>query len=147
MTAKKPIKTIRIPTKISKNLSWIEKYLRKARQHMPSLVLPRHIRAYKPPINKESRTLGSCYIQERLITLATHRVVIIQGPKRKRRKHVALSQKEILMTLAHEMAHLRHDLHNFEQEYYAATIFRTFGLQDRCPYCKGTGNIPMQYVN
>lgn len=134
-------------TAISKNLKWLEKYLRRAKKHMPSLILPRRLRSHQPSLRTEQRTLGTCAVEERTITLATHRVIITQGRKRKKRKRVAMSQREILMTLAHEMAHLRYGLHDYEQEAYASTIFTAFGMKERCPQCAGTGLVPAKYVN
>lgn len=133
--------------KISKHLLWIEKYLKHAKKRMPSLILPRQVRSYKPPLRKEQWTFGTCAMKERVITLATHRIITVQGVKRKKHKRIALSQKEILMTLAHELAHLRFDPHNYEQESYAHIIFQAFGLKMRCSTCKGTGLVPVKYVN
>lgn len=138
---------VRITTAISANLKWVEKYLRRAKKHMPSLIMPRRIRSHLPTLRKEQRTLGTCAVEERTLTLATHRVITIQGRKRRKRRHVAMSQREVLMTLAHEMAHLRYGLHDFEQEAYARTIFSAFGVKERCPQCKGTGTVPAKYVN
>ena len=138
---------IRIATKISKNLKWLEKFLRRAKIHMPSLIVPRRLRSHLPSVRREQRTLGTCSLSDRTITLATHHIVTIQGRTRKKRKRVAMSQREILMTLAHEMAHFRYGLHDFEQEAYARTIFSAFGLKEHCPTCKGTGLVPARYVN
>ena len=60
---------------------------------------------------------------------------------------VALSNREILMTLAHELAHLEYHEHGYEQKWYALTIFNTFGLYDICPSCQGKGKIPARYEN
>ncbi|MBI4367322.1 MAG: hypothetical protein HY543_10930 [Deltaproteobacteria bacterium] len=136
-----------LSTIVSVHLKWLERYLHRAKKHMPSLILPRRIRSHLPTLRREQRTLGTCDVESRTITLATHRVITIQGKKRKKRKHVALSQREILMTLAHEIAHLRYGLHDYEQEAFARTIFNAFGVKERCPQCKGSGMVPARYVN
>lgn len=144
---KRNIPPIRLTTKVSANLKWVERLLKRAKKHMPSLLMPRRIRSHQPSLYKEQRTLGTCAVEERTITLATHRVIMIQGKKRKRRKRVALSQREVLMTLAHEMAHLRYGLHDYEQEAYGRTIFNAFGMKEKCPQCRGKGTVPARYIN
>lgn len=135
----------KISTVISKNLLWIEKYLRRAKKKMPSLILPKYIRSYKPSLKKNLRSLGSCAKGERLITIATHNVIRYKMNGKLKRKRIALSQKEILMTLAHEMAHLKYFQHSFEQEGYAEMLFRAFGVTEKCPMCRGTGKVPAKY--
>ena len=149
-TTKKRLTTLRsasLLTRISKNLHWIERYLRRAKKHMPSLILPRHIRSYKPALTREMRVYGTCVVETRVITLATHRVITSKARGKVVRKHATIPQRVILMTLAHEMAHLRYGLHDYEQESYARTIFRTFGLKDKCTHCGGTGQVMARYVN
>ncbi|MBI4238887.1 MAG: hypothetical protein HY696_10820 [Deltaproteobacteria bacterium] len=146
-TRKPKPKPIRIPTKISENLSWMLRHLRRAKRQMPSLTLPKQVRSYKPPLNREMRVYGTCSVEAKVITIATHRPVLIQMGKRRRRKHIAIPQRELLMTFAHELAHLRYGLHNYEQESYARTIFHAFGLKDNCPHCGGTGKVVARYVN
>lgn len=140
-------KPVRIPTKISENFSWMLRYLRRAKKQMPSLTLPKQVRSYKPPLNREMRVYGTCSVEAKVITIATHRPVLVQVGKRRRRKHIAIPQRELLMTFAHELAHLRYGLHNYEQESYARTIFHAFGLKDNCPHCGGTGKVVARYVN
>lgn len=110
-------------------------------------MLPRQIRSYRPPVNREMHVLGTCAVETRVITLCTHRIVVSRSGARTRRRHAVLAQRQILMTLAHELAHLRYEFHDFEQESYARTIFRAFGLKDKCPHCAGTGSIPARYLN
>lgn len=138
---------VKLTTKISKNLSWVARYLRRAKHSMPKMVLPKQIRSHKPFVTKEQRTYGTCSISDKIITIATHRIVIVKVGKRKKRKRIAIPQKEILMTLAHELAHLRYDPHGYEQESYAGIIFNAMSVKERCPTCKGTGKVLVRYVN
>ena len=141
-----PKETI-IRVAISKYLKWLEPYLKRAKHRMPTLILPARLRSYKPPLNKEQLSWGSCDKENRTITLATHKINIMKGFKRSTKKQVALSEKEILMTLAHELAHFRYDPHGYEQESYARTIFHAMGVLDRCPTCGGKGKVPADYKN
>ena len=133
--------------KVSPVLAWLERYLRKTKKKMPGLTMPLRIRSWKHTPRKEQRVWGTCDRETKTITLATHKIILVRGRKRMRRKAVALSRKEILFTFAHELAHLRHDDHTYEQECYARAIFDTFGVKDKCPTCDGKGNISAQYVN
>lgn len=141
-----PEKPVPISTKFSPSLHWMLRYVRKAKKNMPSMPLPTQIRSYKPPLNREMRVWATCGLHTKVITIATHRPVAVAGSSRKRR-HVAIPQRELLMTLAHELAHLRHEYHDYEQESYARTIFQAFGLTDNCPHCGGSGKVPARYVN
>ena len=83
----------------------------------------------------------------RTITLCTHKIIVMRGMKRSTKKLVALSEKEVLMTLAHEVAHFRYEKHGYEQESYARTIFHAMGVMDTCPICDGRGEVPAEYKN
>jgi hypothetical protein len=133
--------------KISPVISWLERYLRKAKKRMPGLTMPLRIRSWKHTPRKEQRTWGTCERSSRTITLATHKIIMVRGKKRMHRKAVALSRKEILQTFAHELAHLRYDDHTYEQECYSRSIFDTFNVKDKCPLCDGKGRVPAQYRN
>ena len=111
------------------------------------LLLPARIRSYCPPLSKEHLSWGSCDKETRTITLCTHKIIIAKGFKRSTKKRVALLDKEILMTLAHELAHFRYDLHGYEQESYGRTIFHAMGVMDKCPTCEGKGVVPAEYKN
>lgn len=141
------VANVRITTRISPTLHWLERYLRRAKKHMPSLILPRLVKAYKPPLSKEMRAYGTCTVEQKLITLATHRIVSTLVKGRRKKKHVAIQRRDILMTFAHELAHLLYTRHDYEQESYARTIFHAFGLKDKCHHCAGTGLVPSRYVN
>lgn len=141
---KKPI--FRKP-KTSPALAWLERYLRKAKKRMPGLTMPLRIRSWKHTPRKEQRTWGTCDQVNKTITLATHKIVMVRGKKRMCRKAVALSRKDILMTFAHELAHLRYDDHTYEQECFSRAIFDTFGVKDKCPICNGKGKVPAEYKN
>lgn len=133
--------------KISPVLGWLERYLRKTKKKMPGLTMPLRIRSWRHTPRKEQRTWGTCDQQSKTITLATHKIIYIRGKKRFKRKAVALSRKEILQTFAHELAHLRHDDHTYEQECYGRAIFDTFNVKDNCPNCGGKGRVPAVYCN
>lgn len=130
--------------KISENLAWMEKPLRRAKRHMPSLILPRKIRSYLPALSKEMRVYGTCAVETRVITLSTHRIIV---SKRGKRTHKKITRRELLMTLAHEISHFRYGAHNYEQEAYARTIFQAFGLKEACPHCSGSGHVTARYIN
>lgn len=132
---------------ISPKLQWIERYLKRLRRKMPSLMMPARIRSYLPPLNKEMRVYATCAMETRVITMATHRVITKQAGKRRKRVHVTIPKRHLMMTLAHEIAHLRYELHDYEQESYARTIFQAFGFKDKCPHCGGTGQIAARYMN
>lgn len=131
----------------SKQLDWIEPYLKRAKKRMQKLILPARIRSYKPSLRKEMKSWGSCELRTRTIALATHKVIVMKGFKRSTKKLVALSDKEILMTLAHEMAHFMYDKHGYEQESYARTIFHAMGVLEVCPLCQGRGEVSAEYKN
>lgn len=134
-------------TKISKPLAWIEKYLVRVQKQMPTMVMPRAIRSFRPHPRKQHRTLGSCCREDKTIALATHTTGERIRRGRKRRVQIPLSRLEILQTLAHELSHLGYDRHGYEQEWYGRTIFNTFGLKEPCPHCGGKGKIPARYEN
>jgi predicted metal-dependent hydrolase len=134
-----------IRTRLTKNLHWLEKYLKRTRIKMPSFPMPVSIRGYKPNIQREMRSLGTCSIREKTITLATHDVVEFKCGKEMQKKLVPIPQTEILMTLAHEMAHLWFAVHNYEQERFSEMIFSTFDLKQPCPHCSGSGKAPLKY--
>ncbi len=132
---------------ISPSLAWIERYLRKAKKKMPGITMPLRIRSWKHTPRREQRVWGTCDQGTRTITLATHKIIMVRGKKRMKRKAVALSHKEILQTFAHELAHFRYGDHTYEQECYSRSMFDTFGVKDKCPVCAGRGRIPSVYIN
>lgn len=134
-------------TRITKPLAWIEKYLLKAKRRMPALVLPKKILSYKPRLNQRHRNWGSCSITDKTITLATHKHATVKKRGTIEKTIIPLSHREILMTLAHELAHLEYPEHGYEQKWYALTIFNTFGLYDVCPTCRGKGKVSARYEN
>jgi hypothetical protein len=139
---------------IVKPLAWVDTYLARAKRKMPAMILPKQILSYRPRLGAKHRTWGSCSVRERLITLATHRQDTVEkktkgnkGKAKKEKVLIALTHREILMTLAHELAHLEYPEHGYEQKWYALTIFNTFGLYDTCPHCDGKGKIAARYEN
>jgi len=139
--------------RIVKPLSWLDVYLKRAKRRMPALTLPRKILSFVPHLDRKHRTWGTCSITDRTITLATHQIEKVErrvnGSKKKKRFKVLsqLSHREVLMTLAHELAHLEYPNHDYQQQWYALAIFNTFGLHDKCPHCNGRGKIPAHYEN
>lgn len=144
---KKPPKKLKLRTKFSKSLSWLEKYLMRVHKKMPTMVMPRVVRSFVPNPKKHHRTLGNCCMDDRSITLATHTHKAIYKDGRKRRVLSPLSHLEILQTFAHELSHLGYEEHGYEQEWYGRTIFNTFGITEPCPHCNGKGEIPARYEN
>ncbi len=121
--------------------------MRRAKKRMPTLLMPKRIRSYCPTLKKEHLSWGSCDMETRTITLCTHKIIVMKGLKRSTKKQVALSEKEMLMTLAHEIAHLRYEKHGYEQESYGRIVFHAMGVTDTCPTCNGKGEVPAEYKN
>lgn len=147
MTAKdRKGKEIRIPVKVSPRLQWVLPYIKKTKARMPSLILPTQIRSFKPTRKKIMRVLGNVYFETRIIVLATHTQQTEETKKGKTRvkKIVAIPRNQILDTLAHELAHMKYPDHDYEHEEYTRTIFKTFGLTEKCPTCKGSGRINIE---
>jgi hypothetical protein len=121
-------------------------FLRKAKQKMPNLVLPRKIRSSRPTKSKIMRVLGNAYFGNRTVVIATHTQVTYLNRRGHLRvkKIVRLPKTRILDTLAHEIAHFHYSDHGYEHEEFTRSIFKTFGLKERCPYCKGTGKVQME---
>lgn len=135
-----------IRTKISPKLAWMFPYLKKAKSKMPSLVLPRQIRPYKPIKSKIMRVLGNVYFASKVIVIATHTQQTYLNKKGKLRvkKVLRLPKARMLDTLAHELAHFRYPDHGYEHEEYTRIIFRTFDLKEKCPHCKGSGKVDLE---
>lgn len=135
-----------IPAKISAQLGWVYPYLMKAKRKMPSLTLPRQVRPYRPNPKKIMRVLGNVYFDRKLVVVATHTQVtgLDKRGNLKVKKIIRLPKARILDTLAHELAHLRYPDHGYEHGEYTRMIFKTFGLKEKCPYCKGTGRIELE---
>jgi len=140
-------KKLKLRTKFSKSLSWLEKYLMRVHKQMPTMMMPKLVRSFVPSPKRHHRTLGNCCFDDRSITLATHTHKVIYKQGRKRRRLTPLSHLEILQTFAHELSHLAYHEHDYEQEWYGRTIFNTFGITEPCPHCNGKGEIPARYEN
>lgn len=110
------------------------------------MLLPSQIRSFKPTKNRIMRVYGNTYFETRIIVLATHTQITEKNNRGKQRvkKIIALPRNEILDTLAHELAHLSYPEHNYEHEEYTRTIFKTFGLTQKCPTCRGCGKINLE---
>lgn len=150
---KKPVKrsltsqeSVYIRAKISPKLKWMYPYLVKAKGKMPSLLLPRQIRPFRPNRKKIMRVFGNIYFDKRLVVVSTHTQVTCLNKKGKLRvkKIIRLPKSRMLDTLAHELAHLRYTDHGYEHEEYTKAIFKTFDLKEKCPHCKGTGKIELE---
>ena len=135
---------IRMRVKTSPRLQWVLPYLKRAKARMPSLILPTQIRSFKPTKRKTMRVLGNIYFETKIIVLATHtqQTHSARGGRAKK-KIIALPKNEILDTLAHELAHMKYPDHDYEHEEYTGTIYKTFGLTQKCPRCKGTGRVSL----
>lgn len=92
------------------------------------------------------RVLGNVYFETRIVVLATHTQQIEKTPRGrlKVKKIVRLPHQEILDTLAHELAHVRYPEHDYEHDEYTRSIFKAFGVMQRCPRCRGTGKVLME---
>lgn len=135
-----------LKTELSPQLHWIYPYLRKAKLKMPNLVLPRRIRSFRPIRSKIMRVLGNAYFDNRTVVVATHTQTTYMNRKGelKVKKIVRLPKARILDTLAHEIAHFQYADHGYEHEEFTRSIFKTFGLKEKCPYCKGTGKVQLE---
>lgn len=135
-----------IKTELSPQLHWMYLYLRKAKLKMPNLILPRRIRSFRPTRNKIMRVLGNAYFDNRTVVIATHTQTTYMNRKGdlKVKKIVRLPKSRILDTLAHEIAHFQYADHGYEHEEFTRSIFKTFGLKEKCPYCKGTGKVQLE---
>ncbi|MBX7149906.1 hypothetical protein K1X76_12615 [bacterium] len=144
MVTKKKETALRIKT--SPRLEWVLPYIRKAKAKMPGLVLPTQIRSFKPTKKRIMRVYANVYFETRIIVLATHTQQTVKTPrgKTKIKKIFPIPRTEILDTLAHELAHLKYPDHNYEHEEYTRTIFRTFGMTQKCPTCQGTGKLALE---
>jgi len=132
--------------KVSPRLQWVLPYIRKAKAKMTSLIMPTQVRSFKPTKTRIMRVLGNVYFETRIIVLATHtqQTYKTSRGKLKVKKIIAIPRTEILDTLAHEFAHMRYPDHNYEHEEYTRSIYKTFGLTQKCPHCKGSGRKPME---
>ena len=137
---------IRIPVKVSPRLQWVLPYVKKAKARMPSLLLPTQIRSFKPTKKKIMRVFGNVYFETRIIVLATHtqQTGLTKRGRTRVKKIVAIPRNQILDTLAHELAHMKYPEHDYEHEEYTRTIFKTFGLTEKCPTCKGSGRVNIE---
>jgi hypothetical protein len=121
-------------------------YLHRAKQKMPNLIMPTKIRSFMPTRNRIMRVLGNAYFSNRTIVIATHTQLTYLNRRGELRvkKIVRLPKAKILDTLAHEVAHFHYQDHGYEHEEFTRSIFKTFGLKEKCPYCKGTGKIELE---
>lgn len=135
-----------IKTKFSPHLVWMYPFVRKAKLKMPTLVLPNRIRSFRPTRTKIMRVMGNAYFADRTVVIATHTQLTYLNRKGqlKVKSIVRLPKAKILDTLAHEIAHFQYADHGYEHEEFTRSIFKTFGLKERCPHCKGTGKVQLE---
>jgi len=135
-----------LKTDFSPSLVWMYCYLKKAKEKMPNLTLPTRIRSCKPSRTRIMRVLGNAYFANRIVVIATHTQQTYLNRKGELRvkKIVRLPKAQVLDTLAHEIAHFQYPDHGYEHEEFTRAIFKTFGLKEKCPYCKGTGKIQLE---
>jgi excinuclease UvrABC ATPase subunit len=121
-------------------------YLHKAKRMMPNLVMPKQIRSHRPGKKKIMRVMGNAYAHNKTLVIATHNQMTYMNRKGELRvkKIVRLPQAQMLDTLAHEIAHLQYPTHGYEHDEFTRAIFKTFGLKEKCPHCKGSGKIQME---
>jgi len=133
-------------TQFSPGLVWMYQYLKKAKEKMPNLTLPARIRSFKPTKTKIMRVMGNAYFDNRTVVIATHTQQTYLNRKGELRvkKIVRLPKAQTLDTLAHEIAHFQYPDHGYEHEEFTRAIFKTFGLKEKCPYCKGSGKIQLE---
>lgn len=136
----------KLRVKVSPRLQWVLPYIKKAKARMPTLILPTQIRSFKPTSSRIMRVLGNVYFETRIIVIATHTQQTYKTAKGHVRvkKIIAIPRTEILDTLAHELAHMRYPDHDYEHEEYTKTIFRTFGVTQKCLVCRGTGRVEIE---
>lgn len=134
---------IGIRVKVSPRLLWVLPYLKKAKTKMPTLILPTQIRSFKPTKKRIMRVYANVYFETKIVVISTHTQQTYRNSRGKItvRKIVPIPRTEILDTLAHEMAHMNYPEHNYEHEEYTRTIFKTFGLTQRCSTCRGSGRV------
>jgi len=146
MQAKQSFVNDLVKIKISPQLAWVYPYILKAKNKMPSLSLPKQIKTFKPTKTKIMRVFGNIYFEKKLIVIGTHtqQTYLNKKGQLKVKKIVRLSKVKILDTLAHEIAHLRYPDHGYEHDEYTRMIFKTFGLKEKCPHCKGSGKIEIE---
>ncbi len=144
--ARKKDRDLKLLIKVSPRLTWVLPYIKKARARMPSLVLPTQIRSFRPTKTRIMRVYGNAYYETRVLVLATHTQVTYFNTrgKEKVKKIVAIPRTEILDTLAHEMAHMKYPEHGYEHEEYTRSVFKAFGIMQKCPTCKGKGQVLME---
>jgi predicted metal-dependent hydrolase len=113
---------------------------------MPNLVLPSRIRSFRPSRSRIMRVMGNAYFDNRTVVVATHTQQTYLNKKGRLRvkKVIRLPKPQILDTLAHEVAHFQYPDHGYEHEEFTRAIFKTFGLKEKCPYCKGLGKIQLE---
>lgn len=135
-----------IKTEFSPVLTWMYPYLKKAKQKMPNLVLPKRIRSFKPSRSRIMRVMGNAYFANRTVVIATHTQHTYLNRKGDLQvsKIIRLPKAQILDTLAHEIAHFHYPEHGYEHEEFTRAIFKTFGLKEKCPHCKGSGKIQLE---
>ncbi len=132
---------VTVRSKVSPQLTWIYPYLKKAKVKMPSLMLPKQVRPFKPTRTKIMRVLGNVYFAKKVIVIATHTQVTYLNKKGelKVKKIIKLPKSRMLDTLAHELAHFKYPEHGYEHEQFTKIIFKTFNLTEKCPHCRGSG--------
>lgn len=145
-TKRKKRKEIKIRVKTSPRLQWVIPYLKKVKLMMPSIILPTQVRSFKPTKKRMMRVVGNVYFETRIVVLATHtqQTYTTSRGRIRVKKIVAIPRTDILDTLAHELAHIKYPEHDYEHEEYTRTIFKTFGIEQKCPTCKGMGKIPLE---
>jgi hypothetical protein len=133
--------------KISANLEWIRPFVKRAKRSIKDLKLPTYIRSNRPSKKRVQRRVGCCF-SDGGIVLHTHRQKV-RLTRRGRgyvvEEIVELKRVQMLLTLAHELAHLRYFEHEYKHKRYAERIFASFGVEELCPTCGGHGTLIAPY--
>lgn len=133
--------------KISTNLEWIRPFIKEAKRSIRDLKLPTYIRSNRPSKKKIQRRVGCCFEDGGLV-LHTHRQRIRLSARKGRyivEEIVELKRIQVLLTLAHELAHLRYFEHGYKHKKYAEKIFAGLGVEEPCPTCGGHGMLIAPY--
>ena len=106
--------------KFSKELVWLKPFIESV-DHLISTDKIKSVKGFRVPFNKEQNVLGRTtkYLGKYTITLLTY--------QQRFDEHVPELIENILITLAHELAHLRHwDKHDADFANLFAEIFKCF---------------------
>lgn len=119
-------------TKYSKDFEWLAPFVDSVR-HLTPVHLLRKVSSSKVPIGKIEQSVGTC-----IKFSETNYAITILGYKQYGKRHKPEIIENVLVTLAHELAHLIHwDRHDMYFARLMSTIFsvfveqlETYGIRD-----------------